>query len=467
VFFDKLKMTKTEQPALASSEPRAAAEPKLETKGGVQGGNTENNSEQAETSKAEEDDREQEIAAKIEAFENHAMRSQFLYRQKQAINAAEEADKLWWDNRQKYFRDMKARIETGYITAQELQNFLKALMASQIAHEAQVQKICDFGTKDTGTLKQTSSAIMTMRKSSRQELEGLRNRVFKPCLTKADKFVKEMKTQVSAVRDKGDMLKAELELARKNMRKQWDKYESSMKRGMDLQVEGGRLTIDPFIEGKRYDKATRDYRIAMKAFNSGSAKLQEELKYTDKRRLEKTKHILLEFFLAEKTKAQNRVKMLDASLEYIRSITPEDDVKQFLKQTINSNFNEYPSFSKAWARVTKLIYKDVVKWGDLSIPGRMFMSKWKQVHVIITKFGFFHYFSEKESLRPLASIWLSPDVLVAENPTDLTCFQITQPNYGFFSLLATPTVYTFKASSKVEAKKWVAMLRSIIAQQKR
>jgi len=460
-------MTKAEPSVPPSTEPKTAPEPQVEETEDVTPGDKENKVEETETLKAEEDYREQEIAAKIEAFENHAMRSQFLYRQKQAISAAEEADKLWWDNRQKYFRDMKARIETGYMTAQELNTFLKALMASQIAHEAQVQKICAFGTQDTGTLKQSSSAIMTMRKSSRQELDGLRNRVFKPCLTKADKFVKEMKTQVNAVRDKGDMLKSELELARKAMRKQWEKYESAMMRGMSLQIEGARLTLDPFIEGKRYDKATRDYRRAMNAFNSGSAKLQEELKYTDKRRLEKTKHILLEFFLAEKTKAQNRVKMLDASLEYIRSITPEDDVKQFLKQTINSNFSEYPSFSKAWARVTKLIYKDVVKWGDLSIPGRMFMSKWKQVHVIITKFGFFHYFSEKESLRPLASIWLSPDVLVAENPTDLTCFQITQPNYGFFSLLATPTVYTFKASSKDEAQKWVAMLRSIIDQQKR
>jgi len=460
-------MTKAEPPVRSSTDPQAAPEAQVEKKEDVTTGATENEPEEAETLKAEEDNREQEIAAKIEAFEHHAMRSQFLYRQKQAISAAEEADKLWWDNRQKYFRDMRARIETGYTTAQELNAFLKALMTSQIAHEERVQKICAFGTQDTGTLKQTSSAIMTMRKSSSQELDGLRNRVFKPCLTKSDKFVKEMKSQVSAVRDKGDMLKSELEVARKAMRKQWDKYEASMNRGMALQIEGARLTLDPFIEGKKYDKATRDYRRAMNAFNSGSAKLQEELKYTDKRRLEKTKHILLEFFLAEKTKAQNRVKMLDASLEYIRSITPEDDVKQFLKQTINSNFNEYPSFSKAWARVTKLIYKDVVKWGDLSVPGRMFMSKWKQVHVIITKFGFFHYFSEKESLRPLASIWLSPDVLVAENPTDLTCFQITQPNYGFFSLLATPTVYTFKAPSKAEAQKWVDTLRSIIEQQKR
>merc|ERR1719233_615412 len=101
-----------------------------------------------------------------------------------------------------------------------------------------------------------------------------------------------------------------------------------MKRGMALQIKGGTLTSDPFIEGKRYDKATRDYRRAVNAFNSGIAKLQEEVKFADKRRLEKTKHILLEFFLAEKAKAVNWVKMLDSSLEFVRTISPEDDVDQ-------------------------------------------------------------------------------------------------------------------------------------------
>jgi len=89
--------------------------------------------------------------------------------------------------------------------------------------------------------------------------------------------------------------------------------------------------------------------------------LKEELRSTDKRRVERTKYILLDYFLAEKAKALTRVKMVDASIQYIKNIKPEKDAEQFSEILGRCNFDLLSCSTKPRAKVAKLIYKDVIK----------------------------------------------------------------------------------------------------------
>eukprot|EP00497_Spongosphaera_streptacantha_P002978 TRINITY_DN3613_c0_g1_i1.p1 TRINITY_DN3613_c0_g1~~TRINITY_DN3613_c0_g1_i1.p1 ORF type:complete len:146 (+),score=23.87 TRINITY_DN3613_c0_g1_i1:86-523(+) len=79
-------------------------------------------------------------------------------------------------------------------------------------------------------------------------------------------------------------------------------------------------------------------------------------------------------------------------------------------------------------RVTKLIYREVVRWGSLWRPGRIFSTNFKEVHAIITKFGFFHYFASKESLKPEVSIQLA-EVRIKDVSGDAFSFENTRSEH--------------------------------------
>jgi len=335
------------------------------------------------------------------------------------------------------------------------------MINSQTANEEVIKEICEIATIDTGSLKQAGAAVKTMRKTCRNEHKHLLQKSFKPVATRAKKVLTEMRTEVTSISNRGNLLIGNYEKARYTMRKQWEKYESITEQGLMSQAtaDGAKqIDIDPFIEGKRYDKCTRDYSSAVKAFHRGMGKLQRELNHLDQCRVEKTKRILLEYFLAEKAKAMMRIRTLDASLEEIQTIRTASPSKQNLETTEQCDFEMPKSSTKARAKVTKLIYADVIKWGEICMPGGFLYTSWKQVHAIITKFGFFHCFQSREALGTLLSVKLGPDVLVDINLKDKRCFTVTSPKTGFFSRLGVK-IYTFQTKSLQETTGWVTALK--------
>jgi len=173
-----------------------------------------------------------DISWRIQAFENNTKRIVSLREQQQAVRAAEEEDKLVQERQQMFINNIKSRIETAYATAWEVHEFLKGMINNRTANEEDLNKICEIATMDTGTLKQTGSAVMTMRKTSRHEHKRLLSKVFKPCVDHAKNVLSDMKMEVASLSNKGNLLLSNLDNARNAMQEQWEKYEIATENGL-------------------------------------------------------------------------------------------------------------------------------------------------------------------------------------------------------------------------------------------
>ena len=89
----------------------------------------------------------------------------------------------------------------------------------------------------------------------------------------------------------------------------WTQYESVLNESLTKQSNGERLDSDPFLVGKLFDVTQRDYRRAQAKYSEEMSRLFRELVLTDGRRIDSVKTVLVDYYLAEKAKAVNRVKV--------------------------------------------------------------------------------------------------------------------------------------------------------------
>ena len=226
-------------------------------------------------------------------------------------------------------------------------------------------------------------------------------------------------------------------------------------------------------------------------------RLFNKMMVEDKKRIDGIKTILIDYFLAEKAKAMNHVKLIESSLEYIKCVDKEHDTNDFIKRfshcqdhsasssTTNNtdtlrtnvavaaapvvvasedvfNFYESESFKKHSAELTTLIHSDVLLQGKLYRPGRILSSNWKPVHGAITKFGFFHCFVTEQDAKPTLSVPLHNTSIVIKDQDKkkgLYTLEIVVPNSSWFSLTGTPTKHFYRAENGDEFRKWLATLK--------
>merc|ERR1711933_212094 len=188
----------------------------------------------------------------------------------------------------------------------------------------------------------------------------------------------------------------------------------------------------------------------------------------DKKRIDGIKTILIDYFLAEKAKAMNHVKLIQSSLEYIKGVDKEHDTNDFIKrfahiqsnvisenqtppnsekkkekkaknvlneeqdvpQDVSFNFSESETFSMHFKELSDLIFTDIVLCGKVYRRGRILASNWKPIHANITKFGWFHAFEKAEDLKPIVSVCLSrTSIHIKDNDQNakLFSFEIVVP----------------------------------------
>ncbi|ETO27458.1 hypothetical protein RFI_09674, partial [Reticulomyxa filosa] len=317
------------------------------------------------------------------------------------------------------------------------------------------------------TVRQAAIAIESLQTNRYEQFKDMYQRVFQPAVESIADFSSRLKNQLQYFKTTGGRVTNNLQQSRSNYESRWQNYEKSLQDTLTLQSKGETAPTDPFLLGKEFDHVQKEYTHHQKRYNEEMSRLFRELVLADGRRIDSMKLILVDYFLAEKAKAVNCVKMLESSLEYIKAIDRERDVNEFLHRgefliadleknhkspvsghplptTTSSTTANAPStnpttnltdkdgnsteskdatrdvpntksifdvgvheFSKRTREVSNMVYKDVVRWGTLHRPGRIIAANWKPLFAVITKFGFLHLFQTKQDLKPMVSIILS------------------------------------------------------------
>ena len=236
----------------------------------------------------------------------------------------------------------------------------------------------------------------------------------------------------------------------------------------------------------------------------------------DKKRIDGIKTILIDYFLAEKAKAMNHVKLIESSLEYIKCVDKEHDTNDFIKrfshiqQTVSAssntslsqspsptpktikksvsqpiinnksnvlidgvsstdniafNFSESETFTIHSKELSELIFDDIVKCGKIYRPGRIIGSNWKEIYGNVSHFGWFHAFEKKSDLKSIVSIYLKgTNVNIKDNDkrNGLFTFEITVPNASWFSLTGTPTKYCYRVDNYEDCMQWISYLKQYV-----
>ena len=311
-----------------------------------------------------------------------------------------------------------------------------------------------------GTIYNAAIAIDSLFKNKYEQHNDMNKLVFSKIIKSCNEYLKSVNKKHKYFTDLADGLIGKLENNRKNMKLEWSKYENVLSKTLnqmknkintspksrninrDKRDSKNKIEIDPFMFGKSYDLCQRKYKLSLIEYNKEVSRLFSELIIADKNRMDGIKKILIDYFLAKKAKVINHCKLLESSILYIRNIDKDKDVNEFINRfhinfnsTANSNNNTLKntpsnnietnnndnnnsnkntkqspivsiiasnmldinqSFSIHSRELSALIFLDVIKWGKIYKPGRFITSSYKPLHAIVTKFGFFHAFNDKQ-----------------------------------------------------------------------
>eukprot|EP01084_Bolivina_argentea_P165890 288116_1 len=402
-----------------------------------------------------------------------------MYAQRHAYQMLIENDQIETRKRLKNNELMMSRIETMYATSDELYLYLRRMMEFEVRHEQQIHKSVlqngTFGSQENGgSVHSAGIAIDALNKNRYSQFNDINERVFTNILLTAHKYQTKLKQKATYFGNRIDKLNEKIEQSKTNMTREWNKYENVLNRTLK---RTNTEPIDPFLTGKGYALAQMEYAACLKEYNLEMTRLFNTIIAEDKKRIDGIKTILIDYFLAQKAKAMNHVKLIESSLEYIKCVDKEQDTTDFIKRfahiqqtetdtididaladavadnesqvdhDIAFNFSEPEAFVTHSAELSQLIFSDVLKRGTIYRQGRILSRSWKPIHADVTKFGFFHAFENAQDLKPIVSIALSNTTLnIKENDetNKVFTFEIVVPNASWFSLTGTPNTYTYK-----------------------
>ncbi|ETO35243.1 hypothetical protein RFI_01821 [Reticulomyxa filosa] len=438
----------------------------------------------------EHDEKEKAAAAEVAAaaaaqvesirrqwLELQGDRMNLLTQQRQMTTRLHEQDHVEWRKRETKYQLMEKRVESMYQTSAELQKYMATIVKLQKGYEEGLHQIKSFAASETGTVREAAVAIESLQTNRYKQYEDVYKRVFQPAVESMSKFSSNLKSQLQYFKSVGGRVTSDLQQSRDNYETSWQVYERSLQDTLEQQNKGEMAMTDPFLFGKEFDHAQKEYAHYQNKYNEEMARLFRELVLTDDRRVENMKTTLLDYFSAEKSKAVNCVKMLEASLEYIKAIDRERDVNEFIHHGEDNTDHPLPNvknifdigthqFSKKTLEISNMIFKDVVRWGMLYRPGRIIAANWKPLFAIITKFGFFHLFQTKQVFH--CSIFICLCHYIRGNEKDesshktMFTFEVIVPNTSYWSLTGNPTRYLFKCDSFEECVDWVLQLKKFV-----
>eukprot|EP00485_Elphidium_margaritaceum_P005740 CAMPEP_0202689414 /NCGR_PEP_ID=MMETSP1385-20130828/4681_1 /ASSEMBLY_ACC=CAM_ASM_000861 /TAXON_ID=933848 /ORGANISM="Elphidium margaritaceum" /LENGTH=616 /DNA_ID=CAMNT_0049344543 /DNA_START=104 /DNA_END=1954 /DNA_ORIENTATION=- len=453
------------------------------------------------------------VTHKIATHEVSMSRVTAMYKQRHAYEMLVENDKVESRRRAQHNGAMLSRTRAMSETSEELFAYLSSMIELEVRHEENVHKLVTrtFGSGESGgSVHSAGIAIDALLKNRYEQFNDIHERVFKPILLSAQKYRGKLSAHQSFVENRIRKVHARCEEHKTKMSEEWNKYQHVLNRVLKLeqmQLENGAnnhdnkksssnhhnadalllQSCDPFLAGKAYDCAQTQYKQALTAYNEEMTRLFDKIVAEDKKRIDGIQSILIDYFLAEKAKAMNHMKLIESSLEYIKCVDKEQDTREFRKrfshlhhhhdiETANSqnnndnkNKNKNKNVSESdetfWThskQLSDLILDDVVQCGTIYRPGRIISSNWKPLYANVTRFGWFHAFEHQHDMKPILSVFLKgTDIKLKDNDkqAQLFTFEIVVPNASWFSLTGTPTIHCYKVDKHQECLAWINNLR--------
>eukprot|EP00484_Ammonia_sp_Unknown_P029337 CAMPEP_0197029604 /NCGR_PEP_ID=MMETSP1384-20130603/9014_1 /TAXON_ID=29189 /ORGANISM="Ammonia sp." /LENGTH=701 /DNA_ID=CAMNT_0042458807 /DNA_START=35 /DNA_END=2140 /DNA_ORIENTATION=+ len=310
--------------------------------------------------KVNDEDSEEKKAVndKIASHEVTQSRVSSMYKQRHAYQMLIENDEIERKKRMKNNALILARIEVMYKTSEELHGYLRKMIELDVKHEENIHRsvLSTFGTMENGgSVHSAGIAIDALLKNRYEQFNDINERVFKNILLSSQKYQNKLKQQMSYFQNRIAKFNAKCEEYKDRLSQEWNKYQNILNRNLKLQQaqqEGKQLSsgeqqelqqTDPFLSGKAYHAAQKEYKAALSQYNEEMSELFNKIIAEDKKRIDGIKTILIDYFLAEKAKAMNHVKLIESSLEYIKCVDKEHDTNDFIKrfshvqQTISSS----------------------------------------------------------------------------------------------------------------------------------
>ena len=227
--------------------------------------------------KLEDQDEKKMVESKIANHDIQQSRINIMYKQRHAYQMLIENDQIETRKRLKNNKLMISRIEVMYKTSEELYVYLKKMIDLEIKHEENIHKsvINTFGTLENGgSVHSAGIAIDALLKNRYSQFNDINDRVFKNVLMSSQKYQAKLKQQMSFFQNRINKFNTKCEDAKSKLTQEWNKYLNVLNRTLKQQQEMQKQQrvseeashVDPFLAGKGYDLAQKEYKAALVKF---------------------------------------------------------------------------------------------------------------------------------------------------------------------------------------------------------
>jgi len=285
---------------------------------------------------------------------------------------------------------------------------------------------------------------------------------FKETLLKVTNLATQLKVHRAKLKSRANQFNKEMLVRRKACETTWTAYYQEMSKS-----GGDNIAKDPYLTGRLFDRKTLDYQAIQKSYTTEMGQIFDKVITLDRQRLEEQKSILVDYMMNLKEFHRQEIARIEKTLDSIQLVNPEEDVKNFVNKgkfytPLYSSEDRTPIFNVPLQFVrnqelVRAIHEDVERWGEIYRPGKIIASNWKPVHAIVTKYGYFHFFQDKQDETPSLSIRLK-DSTVAMKSEKENCFELALPVAGW-SFLSGNTSYIFKCESQENMIDWIVTLK--------
>ena len=397
-------------------------------------------------------------------------RREFLEKSKQYVMMAREKENAFWAAQIERFGAMVRRGELAKQTSEDIFKMLEKRCSSFGHLFAGLKEVHSFALNDRSTLRESAISFELLRKSSIEEYEQLKDRVFAVACNNSQILSGDILKRANFLESSGRDLIHEITNQRNKVFDAWVAYEKCATESIKIKQAGKPELIvdkDPVLLGRVYRAELDRLRVINANYSDKMTKLFYDLKLTDGRRVDASKIQLLDYLLAEKQLLQTQLKLTEQAIASVKLIDRERDVGEWVTEgrfIVNDQgktvFDLIPPNDDK-KPLLGLLAREIVMEGVMQRQGRIFASSWTDVHCILTRSGFFHYFDAAADTDPSFSLNLCNVTIGVANPHDLgdnvICF--TQPNTSFFSL-GNPYVYYMKANSQESLVDWMVALKN-------
>lgn len=217
------------------------------------------------------------VESHIANHEEQQSRINIMYKQRHAYQMLHENDEIETRKRLKNNQLMINRIEVMYKTSEELFVYLRKMIDLETKHEENIHKsvLNTFGTSENGgSVHSAGIAIDALLKNRYEQFNDINDRVFKKILLSSQKYQAKLKQQQSYFQNRITKFNTKVNDAKIKLNQEWNKYENTLNRTLkqkQLEQEGKSkggeaIENDPFLAGKGYVLAQKQYKAALVKF---------------------------------------------------------------------------------------------------------------------------------------------------------------------------------------------------------